>query len=76
MRNANQKANILIRVPLEMLSAMDKAADALHISRVGFIRQAISRNLVHFLEHEKPMIERLYRPENSGSHRPPNKNHI
>ena len=61
MRNTNRKADILIRIPLEMLTAMDGAAAALHITRVGFVRQAISRNLVHFLEHEKPLIEQIYR---------------
>ena len=62
MRNTTRKADILIRIPLEMLAAMDDAANALHVSRVGFVRQAISRNLVHFLQHEKPLIEQIYRP--------------
>jgi len=67
MRNTKRKADILIRIPLEMLTAMDDAAAALHISRVGFVRQAISRNLVHFLEHEKPLIEQIYPPGDGDS---------
>ena len=67
MRNTKRKADILIRVPLEMLTAMDDAAAALHISRVGFVRQAITRNLAHFLQHEKPLIEQIYRPRDGNS---------
>ncbi len=67
MRNTKRKADILIRIPLEMLTAMDDAATALHISRVGFVRQAISRNLVHFLEREKPLIEQIYQPKDGIS---------
>ena len=67
MRNTTRKADILIRIPLEMLTALDDAAAALHISRVGFVRQAISRNLVHFLQHEKPLIEQIYRPGDGDS---------
>ena len=67
MRDSRRKADILIRIPLEMLSAMDDAATALHISRVGFVRQAISRNLVYFFEHEKPLIEQIYRTDDGSS---------
>ncbi len=67
MRNTTRKADILIRIPMEMLTAMDDAAVDLHISRVGFIRQAISRNLAHFLQHEKPIIEQIYRSGDSNS---------
>ena len=67
MRNTKRKADILIRIPLEMLAAMDDAANALHVSRVGFVRQAISRNLAHFLQHEKPLIEQIYRPGDGDS---------
>ena len=66
MTNISQKTCILIRVPLEMVTAMDNAAADLHISRVGFIRQAISRNLAHFLQHEKPLIEQIYRSEDGN----------
>ena len=67
MRNTTRKADILIRIPLEMLTALDDSSAALHISRVGFVRQAISRNLVHFLQHEKPLIEQIYRPGDGDS---------
>ena len=67
MRNSTRKADILIRIPLDMLAAMDDAANALHVSRVAFIRQAISRNLIHFIQHEKPIIEQIYRQEYASS---------
>ncbi len=67
MRNSTRRADILIRIPLDMLAAMDDAANVLHVSRVAFIPQAISRNLIHFIQHEKPIIEQIYRQEHASS---------
>ena len=40
-----EKRKVLLILPVELLKEADEAAQSLHISRLGFIRQAIARSV-------------------------------
>lgn len=49
----DEQRKVLLILPRELLDATDEAAEILQISRLGFIRQAIARNLVYFHRNDK-----------------------
>ena len=54
---------LLLIVPERIISLADEAADALQISRLAFIRQAIIARLISFRDTEKRAIQTLLENE-------------
>ena len=53
------KKRVLLILPEELLELTDEAAEALQITRLGFIRQAIALRLASFHRKDKQAIEPL-----------------
>jgi len=52
--SASDKAKVLVIMPRQLLDATDEAAEIMQISRLGFIRQSIAKNIASFHRDEKP----------------------
>ena len=49
----SDKAKILLLLPHQLVDAADEVAEILQISRLGFIRQSIAKNIVSFHRDER-----------------------
>jgi len=50
----SDKAKVLLIMPRSLLDAADEAAEIMQISRLGFIRQSIAKNVASFHRDDKP----------------------
>jgi len=55
----DDQRKVLLILPRDLLEAADEAAETLQISRSGFLRQSIAKNIAAFHRDEK---ERFYVP--------------
>jgi len=53
----SDKAKILLILPRSLLDAADEAAEIMQISRLGFIRQSIAKNVASFHRDDKPWFD-------------------
>ena len=49
----SDKARVLLLMPRQLLDATDEVAEILQISRLGYIRQSIAKNIASFHRNEK-----------------------
>ena len=52
-----EKARILLIMPRELLDAADEVAKKLQISRLGFIRQCIAKNIACFHRNDRKWFD-------------------
>jgi len=53
----SDKAKVLLIMPRQLLDAPDEAAEIMQISRLGFIRQSIAKNVASFHRDDKPWFD-------------------
>ena len=51
------KAKILLLLPHQLVDAADEVAEILQISRLGFIRQSIAKNIASFHRNDKKWFD-------------------
>jgi hypothetical protein len=61
--SANKR--IILILPDLLLERADEAAEALHMSRLAFIRQAIVARLQTFQSHERAVLEKVLGPSHN-----------
>lgn len=49
----DEQRKVLLILPSQLLELADEAAETLQISRAGFIRQSIAKNIASFHRNEK-----------------------
>jgi len=52
----DEQRRILLILPSQLLEQADEAAENLMISRAGFIRQAIAKNVTAFHRNDKELV--------------------
>jgi len=53
----SDKAKVLLILPRSLLDAADAAAEIMQISRLGFIRQSIIKNIASFHRNDKQCFD-------------------
>ncbi len=52
----DEQRKVLLILPSQLLDLADEAAETLQISRAGFIRQAIAKNVTAFHRNDKELF--------------------
>ena len=60
LRPKRNDKSVLLNLPVQILKQVDMAVREQGVTRSQFLRQAVERNLRHYLRVERPILAHIY----------------